>query len=306
MSVIESKINSFEKVTKYTDALDTVFTQKSVTSFFEDNALRTKFVGAKTVMIPDIEFAGLLDYDRDSGFARSSTTVHQTAYTLNMDRARSIQIDREDMDEVGIANLAGKILGQYVREKVVPECDAHVLSKIFSFATSASNTKAHTEGEELAELTAAINGVRKVAGYDEELIAFVESDFYAALENSKDISRMITVSDFKKGEIDLKVKSINGVALIPVVPERMMSAYDFATTGTEKEGGFAPASGAKQIRLIVMPKSGAHLVKKTEKMRVFTPEQNLDADAYKFDYRIYYDVFVKKSGERNIQAVYSE
>ena len=31
-------------------------------------------------------------------------------------------------------------------------------------------------------------------------------------------------------------------------------------------------------------------------MRIFTPEQNLDADAYKFDYRIYYDVFVKESG----------
>ena len=48
--------------------------------------------------------------------------------------------------------------------------------------------------------------------------------------------------------------------------------------------------------MLVCPKSGAHLVKKTEKMRIFTPEQNIDADAYKFDYRIYYDVFVNKSG----------
>lgn len=307
--VIESKINSMSKVTKYTEALDTVFTQKSVTSFFEDNALRTKFVGAKTVLIPDIEFIGLVDYDRDTGFARSAITIQNEPYTLTMDRARSIQIDREDMDETGIANLAGKVLGEYVRTKVVPECDAHVLSKIFAVATASPDnkqTKVHVEGEELAELTAAINGVRKVAGYDEELVAFVESDFYAALENSKDISRMITVSNFKKGEIDLEVKSINGVALIPVTPDRMMSAYDFKTSGTEKEGGFEPADGAKQIRLIVMPKSGAHLVKKTEKMRVFTPEQNLDADAYKFDYRVYYDVFVKKSGKKNIQAVYSE
>ena len=37
-------------------------------------------------------------------------------------------------------------------------------------------------------------------------------------------------------------------------------------------------------------------------MRVFTPEQNLGADAYKFDYRIYYDVFVKKSGLDSIWA----
>jgi hypothetical protein len=48
--------------------------------------------------------------------------------------------------------------------------------------------------------------------------------------------------------------------------------------------------------MLVCPKKGAHLVKKTEQLRIFTPEQNIDADAYKFDYRIYYDVFVKKSG----------
>ena len=48
--------------------------------------------------------------------------------------------------------------------------------------------------------------------------------------------------------------------------------------------------------MLVLPKTAAHLVKKTENMRIFTPEQNIDADAYKFDYRIYYDVFVNKSG----------
>lgn len=300
MAVINSTINSLEKVTKYTEALDTKFTQKSVVSFFEDNALRTKFVGAKTVMIPDIEFAGLVDYNRDTGFARGATTIHQKAYTLDMDRGRSIQIDREDMDETGVANLAGKIMGEYVRTKVVPECDAYVLSKIFSFATAKSNAKEYEAGKELSQLTTAINNVRKETGYDEELVALVESDYYAALENSPEVSRMITISDFAKGDINLKVKSINGVALIPVTSDRMKSAYTF--NGGD-EGGFAPASGAKQVRLLVLPKSGAHLVKKTEKMRIFTPEQNLDADAYKFDYRIFYDVFVKKSGESNIQAV---
>lgn len=299
-------INTILTASKYSDALDQVFMQKSVTSFFKDNALRTKFVGAKTVIIPDIDFAGLVDYDRDTGFARGAFTVANTPYTMTMDRARSIMIDREDMDETGIANLAGKILSEYVRTKVVPECDAYVLSKLFSYASAGSNAVVYTAGKELLQLTTAINNVRKVVGYDEELVAFVESDFYAALENSPEISRHITVSDFKKGEINTKVKSINGVALIPVVPERMKSAYTFVKAGEAAEGGFSANEAAKDIRLIVVPKSGAHLVQKSEKMRVFAPEQNLDADAYKFDYRTYYDVFVKKSGEKAIQAVYSE
>ena len=130
-------------------------------------------------------------------------------------------------------------------------------------------------------------------GYDEELVAFVDSYMYAALQNSNEISRMITVSDFKQGEITLKVKSINGVAIIPVVSERMKTAYTFNTANA---GGFTPQANAREVYMLVCPKSGAHLVKKTEKMRIFTPEQNIDADAYKFDYRIYYDVFVNKSG----------
>ena len=48
-------INSIENVTKYSNELDKMFTQKSAVGFFADNALATKFVGAKTVIIPDID-----------------------------------------------------------------------------------------------------------------------------------------------------------------------------------------------------------------------------------------------------------
>ena len=80
-----------------------------------------------------------------------------------------------------------------------------------------------------------------------------------------------------------------------------MTGYDFAEADSENTaGGFTPLADAQHIRMLVLPKSAGSLVKKTEKIRVFTPEQNLDADAYKFDYRIYYDVFVKKSGINSI------
>lgn len=286
-------INSIENVTRYSDELDKMFEQKSAVGFFADNALATKFVGAKTVIIPDIDFYGLTDYDRDTGFAKGAITVANTSYTMNMDRARSLQIDREDMDEAGIANLAGKILGEYVRTKVVPECDAYVLSKLSSLAVSRSNTLEGDPEKPFEVLCRLINEVQAKVGYDEELVAFIDSYMYAALQNSQEISKLITVSDFKQGDLNLKVRSINGVALIPVVSERMKTAYSFSA---DSIGGFAPADNTCETYMLVCPKKGAHLVKKTEKMRIFTPEQNLDADAYKFDYRIYYDVFVKKSG----------
>lgn len=292
-------INTLEAASIYSEELDRLFTQKSATGFFADNAFGARFVGAKTVIVPDIDFQGLADYDRDTGFTRGAITVSNTSYTMQMDRARSLQIDREDLDETGVANLAGKILGEYVRTKVVPECDAYCLSKLSGLALSRGNTVSADTDKPFAALVELINNVQKKVGFDTELVAFIDCSMYARLANSTEISKMITVSEFKQGDVNLTVKSLNGVALIPVVSERMKTAYTFNSGAA---GGFVPAENAKSVFMLVCPKDGAHLMKKTEKMRIFAPDQNPDADAFKFDYRIYYDVFVKKSGRDAVWA----
>ncbi len=298
-------INSLITASKYTGELDKLFEQKAVTGFFADNNMRAKFVGAKTVLIPDVDFVGLADYDRDTGFSRGAITVANTSFTMQKDRARSLQIDREDMDETGIANLAGQILGEYVRTKVVPECDAYVLSKM---AGIAKNYGQYIQGNletPYQDFKTLVTAVRDRVGYDEELVCFIDTNAYEAFTRSAEISRMITVSDFKQGEVNLQVQSIDGVALLPVVTSRMKSAYDFLPGENSQSGGFKAAENAVGVYMIVCPKSAGHLVKKTETMRIFTPEQNLDADAYKFDYRVYYDVFVKKNEIENIRAAFA-
>ena len=299
-------INSIEYAQKFASELDKVYVQKAVTGFLADNVLKAQFVGAKTVKIPNIDFVGLVDYDRDNGFNRAAVTVASEAFTMAMDRARSIQIDREDMDETGIANLAGQIMGEYVRTQVVPESDAYVLSKLAGIAKTKSHTVTWNAATPYKVFTEMVRAIQDAAGYDEEIVAFVDSAAMAAIDNSAEFSRSITVSDFKQGGVDIKVESINGVALIPVSSARMKSAYNFVKTASGPTvGGFSPDDAAKDIHMLVLPKKAASLVKKTEKMRIWTPEQNLDADAYKFDYRIYYDVFVKKSKIDTIYASFS-
>lgn len=292
-------LNTLPIVQKFTGELDKMITQKAVTGFMADNVLSSKFVGAKTVIIPDIDFVGLSDYDRDNGFTKGKMTVSHTPYTLSQDRARSLQIDREDMDETGIANLAGQIMGEYIRTKVVPEMDSYTLSKLAQIAITKANTK------DIADITKVYalfnelaNAIYAKAGYDSELVAFVDPTVYAAFMNSTELQRMITVSDFKQGEVNLKVKSINGITLIPTPSDRMKSVYvdDF------ENGGIMPDVDAKSIGMLILPKKAAHLVKKSEKIRIFDPDNNQDADAYKFDYRVYYDVFVKKSELEHIAA----
>ena len=131
---------------------------------------------------------------------------------------------------------------------------------------------------------------------------------YSLLMNTNEIARQLVIGDFKKGEINTRVRYLNDVAIIPVSDERMRDSYTFeagtaASSGSAATGGFKPASSAGYVRALVVPKKRAHLVKKTEQMRIFTPEQNIDADAYTFNYRIHYDVFVKKSGLDMIESI---
>ena len=204
-------------------------------------------------------------------------------------------------------------MGEFIRTKVVPETDAYVLSKLSRLAVTKSHTVAVGGSSTLAAdiykmLIDAILGAQDAAGSDEELVAFVDSTVFSAIMNSAALSKTLVASEFKHGDINLIVKSVNGVPILHVPSARMKTAYTFydgtsnpgGTAPDERPGGFVPTADANNIGLIVMPKKAASLVRKTEKVRVWTPDQNQDADAWKFQYRLYYDLLIKKSNEDSI------
>ena len=292
MAITESTINSLEFQSKLTEELDKALVQSAQTSFFADNAMRSKFVGARTVLIPDVDMQGLGNYDRDDGFVTGALTVSSESYTLAMDRGRSFQLDREDNDETGIANLAD------------------VLSKLATLATTKSQTVTGTVSSQVYKMiTEAINKVQAIAGYSEPLVCFVDSEVCSAIMNSPERSRKLIVSDFKKGKVSIKVKELNDVPIIPVADDRMKTAYTFydgvtdesgSSGADQRPGGFVPTSSAKKIGILVLPKRAARLTKKSERIRTFSPDQNQKADAYLFQYRLYYDLFVRKSMQGTI------
>ena len=288
-------INSIEYNQHLAAQLDKAVTQKAQTGFFADNNLRAKFIGAKTVNIPVMGMSGLGNYDRDTGFARGGVSVSHTPFTLEMDRGTSLQIDAQDVDESGISSFAAEVAAEFVRTKVIPEVDAYVLSKLAGVANEKNHTVTGTPATGAYKmLTDAIAKVQDAIGYDEELVAFVDGTFNAALMNTTEINRQLVTTDFKKGELNTKVKALNNVPILPVESSRMKTSYTFHT-GEDGNFGFAPAGTAKSIGLLVLPKRACSLVKKTEETRIFTPKQNQSADAWKIDYRTYYDAFVKDS-----------
>lgn len=298
-------INNLNFATKMTDELDRAAQQKSVTGFLADNSMRVKFVGAKTVLIPEVETSGLGTYDRDAGFSTGAVSVSSNSYVLSQDRGRSFQLDSEDYDETGIADLAGKVLGEFVRTRVVPEVDAYCLSKMAAYAVSKNQTFTGTPATDAyAMFSEAVSAAQNAVGFDEEMVAFVDPTMWVALQNSDEVSRVLEVGSFRKGEVDMQVRRLNGVTILPVPAARMKTAFEFldGTTSGETDGGFTVASGAKSIGMLLIPKRAASLVKKTEKIRTFDPAHNLKADAWKFDYRLYYDLFIRNGLADGIRA----
>lgn len=293
-------INNIAFATKFATELDKLLVQKSQAAILEDKGMAAKFVGAHEVKLPVIGFAGLGDYDKDTGFAKGAVSVTQQVFTLEKDRARSFSIDREDMDETGIANLAASVMSEFVRTKVAPEVDAYTFSTIATKANGAGQTVALGDGETLAKnvyglIANAIGKVNDATGFTgEDIVLYVNPTVYAALMATPEIHRHLRVDEFKHGEISTKVQKIDNAIIVPVSDNRMKTAYNFGNDG------FEVAGGAESVGIIAMPRNAAMLVKKTEKIRTFSPDVNQTADAYKFDYRLYYDVLVKDSMKGSI------
>ena len=303
---ITSGLNSLQFKETLTNELDKALVQKSVTASFLDNSFGSKFVGTKTILIPDIDFVGLGDYDRAEGFPEGGITVEQKPYTLTQERARRFYVDRMDMDEIGIAGLSGQIMGEFVRTKVTPEVDAYNLSKLAGIASAANQvvgTGVALANKSVSLLSEAIQKVQNEVGFDEELVAICNTDFYGDLMSTSELTRRLDISDFKKGEISTKVRKLDECWIMPAPKGRMMTSYDFLNgLGEEADGGFKPASDAKNIGFIVLPKRVAKFVKKLEKIRTFAPDTVQKKDAWQFDYRLYYDMLVKASETGTIFA----
>lgn len=294
--------NSFTYAKRYAEELDKKLVQDAVTGIFADNVLQAKFVGANTVIIPDMELVGLGDYSRTDGFPEGKATITQTAYTLSNDRGREFEIDRADHDETGVIQLAGEMCKAIVHDYAAPEMDAYGLSKLYAVAEDQEHTESYSTSAPYGQLISLINAVGNETGFDEELVAFVDSTAYAALRTTNEFSHAVDIADFVKGEISTRVKKIDNTMIVPVSSARMKTLYDFSAGATSAVGGFEPDEDADSIRMMVLPVKGASLIKKHETLRMFAPDVYQKKDAYLVQYRLYYDMFVKKSRLGHIYA----
>ncbi len=124
----------------------------------------------------------------------------------------------------------------------MPEVDAYNLSKLGKYAEDSGQTVTGTPSSQAFKMfTQAVGLVQNAVGYDEELVAFVNSTMWAAFQSSAEVSRQITVTDFRRGELSTQVRSINGIALLPVPDSRLKTAFTFkdGVTSSQEAGALS-------------------------------------------------------------------
>jgi hypothetical protein len=257
-----------------------------------------KYSGGAEVKIPTLDMDGLADYDRSSGFVQGDVDFKYQTKTMTQDRGRSFSFDENDVDETNFALTAASTMGEFQRTKVIPEIDAYRYSKIATSCISskrASGGYVPTEETILQKLYYDIAAVQDVVGENTPLVITISRMAAAVLSMSEKLSKRIDVSDFRQGDVTLKVRSLDGMyPLIPVGSDRMKTEYLFLDGKTEgqKSGGFKTTDTSKSINWLITPHNAPVAVSKTDKMRIFDPETNQKARSWAMDYRKFHDLWI--------------
>lgn len=268
-------MNAIEKFKQYVTLLDEVYKTASKTSVLDGAAeLARQGANADELVIPKIDMDGLGDYDRNSGYTAGDVTFTNETVKCNFDRGRMFTVDNVDnMDTAGLA--FGKLSGEFIRTKVVPELDA------FRVATYAATEGADLEG---------------VAGYatGEEVYKAVAAKYDAMTDAEvPEADRHLLITPMLNGLIrdmdTYKAKELmSKFASVQVMPQnRFYTAIEQLDGKTEGQttGGYKKADGAFDLNFLIVHKAAVIQYQKHVAPKVITPEQNQDADAYKFGYR---------------------
>lgn len=293
-------INTLQYSQQFQTVLDAQMLASATSAFMEANAGQVKYDGGDTVHIPEISMQGLAKYDRDDGFNQGSVTLKFNPYKMTQDRGRTFQLDSMDVNETNFVATAGTVMGEFQRTQVIPEIDAYRYSKIAALATAENKvTTGFTPAVAtiLEKLEAEITEIQDVVGEDEGLIVVMSTKLRTILNNADKFNRYLNVAEFKNGSINTTVKSFNDIPILGVPSARMKTAYVFndGKTANQQAGGFKADTGAKDINWIIMPQRAPIAVSKTDKVRVFSPDINQKADAWKIDYRKYHDLWIPKN-----------
>ena len=278
--------NSIALSKVYTNLLDEVYQQSSLTAVLESDAtLSRQGANANEIVIPKLSMDGLGDYNRNSGYTNGDVDLTWETVQFNYERGRMFQVDNMDNEET--QNIAfGRLAGEFIRTKVVPELDA------FRFSKYASATGVGLATGTLATGVDVINALRTAtSSMDEAEVPMEDRHLFI----TPTLLGLVEDLDTTKSK-----EVLSRFASITKVPQtRFYSAIellDGKSVGEEK-GGYKKAELGVELNFEIIHKPATLQFTKHAVPKIISPEMNQDADAWKYGYRNYglCDVYENKT-----------
>lgn len=287
--------NNISLASRYLPILDEIYERGALTSVLDTVSDRVRWIGAKTVNLFNINMVGLADYSRNNGFVSGDTNGAWEPYTINVDRGRSYMVDVMDNDEsVGMA--FGALVGEAERTQIVPEVDAYRFAKYASAAGLKATPVTVSDSTNVADLIDAAEAEMNNAQVPYEgRILFVNPTAYKQLR--KNITRMVLNGD---KNVNNNIEMYNDMRIVQVPQSRFNTAVTLNTAANSSALGGYTLAGVPINFMIIHPSAILQVVKHVVP-RVFSPEVNQEADAWKFDYRIYHDCWAQ---ENKVNGIY--
>jgi hypothetical protein len=200
------------------------------------------------------------------------------------------------MDDAETMGLAfGSLASEFMRVKVTPEIDA------VRFAKYASNAGETVSAALTNKTTVAAIATAEVAMEEKEVslancVLFMTPTCYGYVKDDTDhFQRTLVPSENPNRNFG----SFDEMPVVKVPQTRFYTAVTLNDGKTQVAGGYAKGADAKDINFMIVDRASVIQLIKHGKIRVFDPDTNQSADAYKVDYRVYHDAWVlnqKKNG----------
>lgn len=259
-------------------------------SYFSDlygspNSAAYKPVSGKAVAVQSMTVSGARAANRDQitgAFHRNFNTQEQVL-TMRMDREWDTLADPMDIQEDPIVNIANitKTFNQFQK---APEMDAYAASTLAAAATGfgAADSTSLTADNILKQWDSYLAYMVDQRIPRDRIRCKMTPDTYKLLKESAGLTRFVE-ADTGVRHIDRNVGKLDGVTILEVPKDMMMSAYDFTD-------GWAAADGAKQINLLMFDPLAiaAPVVYETSMMSAPTAQSK---GKWLYYERYYYDVF---------------
>lgn len=290
--------NNIELFKKYVPLLDEVYKLSSLTADLDGAPeLARQGNNVNELIIPKISMDGLANYSRNSGYVDGDVTLTNETVKCNFDRGRMFTVDT--LDNLETAMIAfGSLASEFIRTKVVPELDAFRFATLASISGISTTDAAalSTGANVITALRAAVNKMDEDEVPDNERILYITPTLLGLVKD---------LDTTKSKEV------FDGFAKVVKVPQsrfytaikQLSGKVETVTSGSDDQtaGGYKKADSAKNINFMIIHKPAVIQYQKHVAPKVITPEQNQDADAWKFGYR---NVGISDAYENKVAGIY--